>query len=90
MAALPVYVYVPKLYADERGLDGFAEGGGAGGHDEDGADLQAIARGDGIGRGQGYGVAGLDVGFHGEDPCGKTKGGPIGPPVCRGSACGAG
>ena len=26
------------------------------------------------------GIAGLDVVFHGEDPRGKTKGGPIGPP----------
>ena len=49
------------------------------------ADEQTIAGGDGIGRGQGDGVAGLDVGFHGEDPCGKTKGGPSGPPAYQAS-----
>ena len=75
--------------ADECGLDGLAEGGGARGDAEDGADEQAIAGGDGIGRNQGDGVAGLDVVFHGEDPRGKTKGGPIGPPACQGSTWGA-
>ena len=53
-----------------------AEGGRSRGDAEDGADEQAIAGGDGIGRGQSDGVAGLDVVFHDGDPRGKTKGGP--------------
>src|SRR5690606_37435757 len=72
--------------ADERGLDGLAEGGGASSDAEDGADEQPIAGGDGIGRGQGDGVAGLDVVFHDGDPREKTKGGPSGPPGCQVSA----
>ena len=66
-------------------FDGLAEGGRSGGDAEDGADEQTIAGGDGIGRGQGDGVAGLDEVFHGRDSRGKTKGGPSGPPVCQGS-----
>ena len=51
---------------------------------EEELDEQATAGGDRIGRGQGDGVAGLDVVFHGEDPFGTTKGGPQGPPFCIG------
>ena len=50
--------------ANERSLDGLGDGGGARSDAEDGTDEQAIAGGDGIGRGQGDGVAGLDVVFH--------------------------
>ena len=40
-------------------------------------DEQALAGDDGIGGGQGDGVAGLDVVFHREGPFGKSEGRPV-------------
>src|SRR5690606_33033304 len=71
--------------ADKRRLDGLAEGSATRRHAKYGADEQAVAGNDRIGRGQGDGVAGLDVVLHGLDPLGKTKGGPSGPPACQDS-----